>query len=52
MSNCAGISEQIQDKPVGVEILGEKLVLFRDINGKINCLQDVCPHRGAPMHKG
>lgn len=48
----AGISEQIKDKPVGVEILGEKLVLVRDSNGVVQCLQDVCPHRGAPLHMG
>lgn len=48
----AGISEQIKDKPVALEILGEKLVLVRGSNGKIQCLQDVCPHRGAPLHLG
>ena len=37
---------------MGVEILGEKLVLFRDKQGKVQCLSDVCPHRGAPLHKG
>ena len=48
---CAGISEQVKDKPVGVEILGEKVVLYRDSTGTIQCLHDVCPHRGAPLHK-
>ena len=33
-------------------MLGEKLVLFRDKQGKVQCLSDVCPHRGAPLHKG
>lgn len=47
----AGISEQVKDKPVGVEILGEKVVLYRDSAGAIQCLADVCPHRGAPLHK-
>ena len=47
----AGISEQVKDKPVGVEILGEKVVLFRDSQGAIQCLHDVCPHRGAPLHR-
>ncbi|CAK0786996.1 hypothetical protein CVIRNUC_010212 [Coccomyxa viridis] len=49
---AAGISEQVKDKPVGVEILGEKVVLFRDAQGAIQCLHDVCPHRGAPLHRG
>jgi len=56
LASCAclipGISEQLTDKPIGVEILGEKVVLFRDAQGKVVCLQDVCPHRGAPLHKG
>ena len=46
-----GISEQVKEKPVGVEILGEKVVLYRDSAGVIQCLHDVCPHRGAPLHK-
>lgn len=37
---------------MGVEILGEKVVLFRDSNGAIHCINDVCPHRGAPLHQG
>lgn len=49
---AVGISEQLKDKPLGVEILGEKVVLFRDAQGKVICLQDVCPHRGAPLHMG
>ena len=36
---------------MGVEILGEKVVLFRDSQGAIQCLHDVCPHRGAPLHR-
>ena len=36
---------------MGVEILGEKVVLFRDAQGAIQCLHDVCPHRGAPLHR-
>ena len=49
---CAGISENVGEKPVGVEILGEKVVLYRDRTGRIHCLGDVCPHRGAPLHQG
>lgn len=39
-------------KPKGVEILGMKVVLFRGTDGKIRCINDVCPHRGAPLHMG
>ena len=48
----AGISEKVGAKPVGVEIAGEKLVLYRDTAGVVHCLADVCPHRGAPLHHG
>jgi vanillate O-demethylase monooxygenase subunit len=48
----AGISEQVGTKPVGVEILGMKLVLFRGKDGTVKCVNDVCPHRGAPLHRG
>ena len=48
----AGISDEVKDQPVGVEMLGEKLVLFRDSQAQVHCLSDICPHRGAPLHKG
>jgi len=43
--------------PLGVEVLGEKLVLWRNQKGQVQCLKDLCPHRGAPLsfgnlHKG
>ena len=34
----AGISEKVGTKPVGVEVLGQKLVLFRGSDGVIHCL--------------
>lgn len=34
-----------QDKPLGVEILGQKVVLFRDEHGRACCMSDTCPHR-------
>jgi len=50
---AAALSEAVPaDKPVGVELLGEKLTLFRDSAGTVRALHDVCPHRGAPLHQG
>lgn len=41
----AALSENLkQDSPLGVEILGSKVVLFREGN-EIKCLDDTCPHR-------
>ena len=35
-----------------VKALGQKLVLWRDGDGKLACLEDFCPHRGAPLSRG
>ena len=39
-------------RPYGAKALGRKLVLWRDGAGKIRCLEDFCPHRGAPLSYG
>jgi phenylpropionate dioxygenase-like ring-hydroxylating dioxygenase large terminal subunit len=39
-------------KAVGVARLGEKLVLWRDAQGRLACLSDLCPHRGAALSAG
>jgi phenylpropionate dioxygenase-like ring-hydroxylating dioxygenase large terminal subunit len=39
-------------KPVGVTRMGEKLVLWRDAQGRAACLRDLCPHRGAVLSIG
>ncbi|OXR50720.1 vanillate monooxygenase [Pusillimonas sp. T2] len=37
---------------VGRIYLGEQVVLFRSTDGKVSALDDICPHRFAPLHKG
>lgn len=49
---AAALSQSVKSKPVGVEILSEKIVLFRNNDGKVVAINDVCPHRGAPLHDG
>ena len=39
-------------RPVGVIRLGEKMVFWRDAQGKIACAVDQCPHRGAALSAG
>jgi len=39
-------------KPVGVTRLGEKLVAWRDRQGAVTVMQDLCPHRGAALSLG
>lgn len=35
--------------PQRVLVLGEKLVAFRDINGRVGVMDEACPHRGASL---
>ncbi|KAF6265516.1 hypothetical protein COO60DRAFT_1623882 [Scenedesmus sp. NREL 46B-D3] len=39
-------------KPLGVDILGSRITLFRDEHGKVVAVDDTCPHRGAPLGEG
>jgi vanillate O-demethylase monooxygenase subunit len=39
-------------RPLGRTLLGQKLVLFRDAEGRVNALEDRCPHRGLPLSMG
>ncbi|MBV8085441.1 MAG: Rieske 2Fe-2S domain-containing protein [Chloroflexi bacterium] len=38
--------------PVRIMLLGEKLIAFRDSNGKVGLIQNHCPHRGASLFFG
>ena len=38
--------------PVRVEVLSEKLILFKDSSGRPGLVDAYCPHRGAPMFYG
>lgn len=40
------------NKPYGTQLLGQKIVLWRSPDGSIKCLEDFCPHRGAPLSYG
>ena len=39
-------------RPHAVKVLGRDLVLWRDGGGRLHCLEDYCPHRGAPLSRG
>ena len=45
-------SEVPGGKPVGALRMGEKLVFWRDAQGKLGCLHDCCPHRGVSLSLG
>lgn len=44
--------EDIQDKPLGRTICGEKIVFYRGKENKVAAVEDFCPHRGAPLSLG
>ncbi|MEO9777946.1 MAG: aromatic ring-hydroxylating dioxygenase subunit alpha [Sedimentitalea sp.] len=39
-------------KPLARKIAGENLVMWRDGAGKVRCIEDFCPHRGAKLSLG
>ena len=45
-------SHVVKDEPVKVKLLGRNFVLYRDESGKVNCLSDVCLHRGGSLSGG
>jgi phenylpropionate dioxygenase-like ring-hydroxylating dioxygenase large terminal subunit len=45
-------NEVRKGRPVGVTRMGEKLVLWRDPQGKVVCMFDLCPHLGAKLSQG
>ncbi|RSR21502.1 aromatic ring-hydroxylating dioxygenase subunit alpha, partial [Acinetobacter baumannii] len=44
--------EEIQDKPLGRTICGEKIVFYRGKENQVAAVEDFCPHRGAPLSLG
>ena len=45
------ISEDVREEPLSVEVLGEKVVIFRTSKG-IHAFRDLCIHRGVPLSLG
>ncbi len=43
---------EIDEKPLGRSICGERIVFYRGPDGKPAALEDWCPHRGAPLSLG
>ena len=44
-------SSEVQDKPISIQLLGERLMVIRD-SGQVSALNDRCPHRGVPLSLG
>jgi phenylpropionate dioxygenase-like ring-hydroxylating dioxygenase large terminal subunit len=45
-------SDDLRDLPLRVKILGEELVVFRDLSGNVGLLELHCSHRGTSLEFG
>jgi phenylpropionate dioxygenase-like ring-hydroxylating dioxygenase large terminal subunit len=45
-------SDELRDLPQRIKILGEELVVFRDLSGAVGLLELHCPHRGTSLEFG
>src|SRR5690606_7937699 len=43
------LAGELKDRPLAVRVLGEDLVLFRNLSGTLGLLHRHCPHRGASL---
>jgi len=48
----AAVAADIGAAPTHSKMLGLDFVLFRDGQGKLHCVSDVCIHRGGALHRG
>ena len=48
----ACMPEEIDAKPLGRMVCGERIVLYRGADNQAVALEDYCPHRGAPLSLG
>lgn len=45
-------SQVTSRRPLGVEVLGRRVVTFRDERGRAVVLDDMCPHKNVPLSPG
>ena len=45
-------TEEVQSKPLAITLWKQAIVLFRDTEGKIHALEDLCPHRHVKLSSG
>jgi vanillate O-demethylase monooxygenase subunit len=48
----ACMPNEIDEKPLGRQVCGERIVFFRGPGGTVAAVEDWCPHRGAPLSLG
>ncbi|OBI58620.1 3-ketosteroid-9-alpha-hydroxylase [Mycolicibacterium fortuitum] len=51
--HCLGLTSELGDgKPHGINVFGQKLVVFRGGDGRINVLDGYCRHMGGDLSQG
>ena len=45
-------SVQLKDQPLNLTLWKEEIVLYRDETGKVQALEDRCPHRQVKLSQG
>jgi vanillate O-demethylase monooxygenase subunit len=48
----AATPNEIDEKPLGRTICGERIAFYRGEENKVAAVEDFCPHRGAPLSLG
>jgi vanillate O-demethylase monooxygenase subunit len=48
----AATPDEIDARPLGRTICGERIAFYRGTQGRVAALEDFCPHRGAPLSLG
>lgn len=48
----ACVPQDIDAKPLGRQICGQRIVFYRREGGSVSAVEDFCPHRGAPLSLG
>lgn len=46
------LSDEVRERPVASQLLGERLALYRGAGGKVSAFRDLCIHRGTPLSLG
>ena len=47
-----GLTQNLTEQPKLITVLGENLILFRDLSGRIGLVHKHCPHRRASLEFG
>jgi len=46
------LASEVRDRPVGVVLWHQEIVLYRDSQGQVHALDDRCPHRFVKLSRG